>query len=134
MTLQAEDIVVNPSAAEAENGKLWSKGKILLWKPGNDSEMLRFIISKQKDGGSNFGMTIAHMPQGGAFMVLLNGETVQFNSAVTINSNDSSRTYLRNYISAPIPFRSGENEIVIRYIGKVPGEAIGIDFFWLKDR
>jgi len=131
---QAEDIVTNPTAAELVSGKLWSEDKILLWKPGNGNNMLKFIISKPEEGASNLGITIAHMPQGGAFMVLLNDETVEFNKNDTINSNDSSRTYLRNYISAPVQFNSGENEIVLKYLGQDIGKGIGIDFFWLKNK
>ena len=74
------------------------------------------------------------MPQGGAFRVLLNGNAILFNGEDAINSNDPSRTYLRNHISAPVTFQSGENEIVLEYIEEEAGNKIGIDFFWVKDK
>jgi hypothetical protein len=132
--LQAEDIVSNPSNAELVQGRFWSEKNILLWKPMNNNEKLRFIITKPEEGAFNFGLTIAHMPEGGTFRVLLNGNPVLFNGQDTIKSKDSLRTYLRNHISAPVPFHSGENELEIESIGGNNGDKIGIDFFWVKDR
>jgi hypothetical protein len=74
------------------------------------------------------------MPQGGTFRVLLNGNAIFFSGQDAINSNDSLRTYLRNYISAPVPFQSGTNEIELEYIEGNAGNEIGIDFFWVKDK
>jgi hypothetical protein len=132
--IQSEDIVSDPSSIELSDGRFWSEEKILLWKPGKNHEKLRFITTKPEEGAFNLGITIAHMPQGGAFKVLLNDNPVLFNGEAVINSKDSLRTYLRNHISAPVPFQSGGNEIVLEYIEGNAGNEIGIDFFWIKDK
>jgi hypothetical protein len=132
--IQSEDIVSDPSSIELSDGRFWSEEKILLWKPGKNHEKLRFITTKPEEGAFNLGITIAHMPQGGAFKVLLNDNPVLFNGEAVINSKDSLRTYLRNHISAPVPFQSGGNEIVLEYIEGNAGNEIGIDFFWVKDK
>ena len=91
------------------------------------------MINKAEKEVSNLGITIAHMPQGGYFKVYLNGNLILFSDKETISSNDSIRTYLRNHISAPASFKSGENEIEIEFDDE-PGKVIGIDFFWIKER
>jgi len=131
---QAEDILVNPSETELVIGKFWSEKKILVWKPLAIGDKLKFNIVKPEKGLYNLGITAAHMPEGGAFNVHLNGESVEFNENDTINTRDSSRVYLRNYISAPIQFDSGDNEITLEYTGKETGQEISIDFFWFKDK
>jgi hypothetical protein len=131
---QAEDILVNPPETELVNGNFWSEEKILVWKPLAIGDKLKFNIVKPEEGTFNFGITIAHMPQGGTFRVLLNGNAIFFSGQDAINSNDSLRTYLRNYISAPVPFQSGTNEIELEYIEGNAGNEIGIDFFWVKDK
>ena len=131
--LQAEEIVSNPSHVELSAGRFWSEKNILLWKPEHNDEKLRFVINKPEKEVSNLGITIAHMPQGGKFKVYLNSNLILFGDKEIISSNDSIRTYLRNHISAPAAFQSGENEIVIEFNDN-PGNVIGIDFFWIKDR
>ena len=130
--IQAEDIVSNPSHVELSAGRFWSEKNILLWKPEHNDEKLSFMINKPEKEVSNLGITIAHMPQGGNFKVYLNGNLILFGDKETISSNDSLRTYLRNHISAPAAFQSGENEIVIE-LDDEPGKVIGIDFFWIKE-
>jgi hypothetical protein len=131
--IQAEEALADPTFTELVEGKLWSQGKITWWKPDKKDDQLKFRINKLQAGPSNFGITLAHMPNGGAFTVFLNGETILFNKRDTINTYDPLRTFLRNYISVPVPFNSGKNEVILNYTGQETNQVIGIDFFWLKN-
>jgi hypothetical protein len=132
--IQSENIIVDSISERIVAGKLWSGGQIILWEPGTGNESLSFIIDNPKDNKSNFGITLAHMPQGGEITVLLNGEAVKFNNSETIDLHDSTRTFLRNYLSSAVSLNTGKNDVTLIYQGKEEGKKIGIDFFWLKDK
>ena len=131
--IQAEEILINLSAAQVEDGKLWSEGKMLLWKPKVKNDELQFEIDKAHDGESNIGFTLAHMPDGGEISIFLNGEILKFNDREKIDLYEPYQTLLRNHMSKSISLKKGKNQILLKYIGQDPRKKIGIDFFWLRD-
>lgn len=132
--VQAEDLVVHSASTEVISGKIWSGSKILLWKPMKEHEELKFVFHREKEGKTNLGMTLAHLPNGGGIMVFLNGDPVTFNDNLSIDLGDSARTYLKNYISEPLPVQKGKNEIALKFSDWKNGNVSGIDFFWLNER
>ncbi|MCX6224102.1 MAG: DUF2961 domain-containing protein [Bacteroidia bacterium] len=130
---QAEDLAEKNPAARVEVGKYWAGGKILMWKPLNKGDQIRFIlkISNHPDS-TNLGFTLAKMPDGGSISVLVNEKKLRCNGEEIISLFEENQTVLDNYFTEKVKLNRGTNEIIFESRNEKPEKRIGIDFLWIQ--
>jgi len=132
--IEAEKIVANGSANIIEKGNRWSDGQVLIWKPEENNEILKFYLDQPEGGEYIMGLTLVHLPEGGIISIYLNGEMIQINDNESIDLHEPYRVLLRNHFSKVVSFKKGKNEVSLKFIGKDSDKVVGVDFFWLKEK
>lgn len=132
--IEAEKIVTKGSEITIEEGNRWSDGHVLMWKPKEKNDILKFKINQPAEGKFIMGLTMVRLPNGGKVSVYLNGEVIQLNGNEAIDLHEPFRVQLQNYFSKSLSFKKSKNEVLLKYIGEDPNKIIGVDFFWLKDK
>ena len=132
--IQAENLIPESSTVRSEKGRLWAGGTILVWKPNNKGERIKFNIScAQKVENAAIGFTLSHSPEGSTVALILNRKPVKFDGNETVNTFEPFQTILANHFSEPVRLEKGLNEVIFEPRDYEPGKKIGIDFFWLKE-
>ncbi len=131
--IEAEKMVDDGSVITIEGGNRWSDGHVVMWKPKEKNEKLKFYVDQSMEGKFILGLTMVLLPNGGTISVYLNGEMIKMNDVESINLHESDRILLRNYFSKALTYKKGKNEIALQYVGDDSGVTIGVDFFWLKE-
>ena len=132
--IQAEKLIGSGASVKTEPGKLWADGSIVMWKPQNIGEKIRFNLRNNASVDSTvLGLTLAHSPDGAEISVKVNGIDVKFDGNETIDLIEPVQTILANHFSGKLALKKGANEITIESVSGKSGKKIGIDFIWVKD-
>ena len=134
---ESEDIVPEGGDTGLVQGRLWSDGQILVWKPKKTGDQISFQIPNNTAENKRFTITAGLTPRSGRISVLLNGrKQVLSDDSREIDLYRPYRTLLRNYYLKPSKLKSGNQTLTLEYLGapqSVNIPEIGIDFIWLKD-
>ena len=118
--IQAEKLIPESSSVKVEQGKLWADGSILIWRPLEKGEKIKFNISNSVAAeNAIIGLTLAHNPEGGTIAVAVNGMRVKFDGNETINLSGPFQSILANHFSEPVGLRKGLNEVIIESMDSV---------------
>lgn len=131
---QAEDLARTGQNVAVAEGRLWSAGKLLLWKPKAAGERLSLTLPVEKPGRQVIGITAALGPTGGAFRLLCDGKEIGGGEGGgKVDLRFAGRPMLRNFFWAQTDLAAGDHTLEIDAIGE-PGSEIGLDFVWLQPR
>ncbi|MBN1422254.1 MAG: DUF2961 domain-containing protein [Planctomycetes bacterium] len=131
---QAEDLPRRGENNEIAGGRLWSAGKLLLWKPKAAGERIAVTLPVPKAGKQAIAVTAALGPAGGTFRLLCDGERIPGGGEDgKIDLRFAGRPMLRNFFWGPVDLTAGDHAVEIEAIGAA-GAEIGLDFFWLRPR
>ena len=131
--IQAEKLIAESSSVRSEQGKLYSDGSLLMWKPLKKGEKVKFNLNSGVNAeNAILGLTLSNNPAGGTISVSINGKPVKFDGKDTMNLYERFQTTLVNHLSEPVGLKKGRNEVIIESMDDDHGKKIGIDFVWLK--
>ena len=131
--IQSEKLIAEGTAVRSEPGKLWAGGSIMMWRPAQRSDKIKFSVSSSTNTeNAVIGMTLSHNPEGGSVSVAINGRHADFDGKKNVNTYEPFQTNLVNHFSGPVVLKKGPNEVIIESVDAGPGKKIGIDFVWLK--
>jgi hypothetical protein len=131
--VQAEKLVIKTENLQIEKGKMWAEENILTWNPKLKTEKLKFSIhSDLPKEKTRIGFTLAHSPEGGKVLFLLNGKPIKIDNMETINLHISGRTVLDNHFSQLIDLKKGNNEIVVEMADADGSKSAQFDFVWIR--
>jgi hypothetical protein len=134
---ESEDILSEAGISVAVQGRLWSEGQVLVWKPKNTKDRITFRFPNESAGNRRVTIAAGLTPRSGRVSVLLNGKKqVLSDDSREIDLYRPYRTLLRNFYLKPSKLQSGDQTLTLEYLGTRPGvesPEIAIDFIWIKD-
>lgn len=134
---QAESLKVKGDGeTAAEDGELWSAGKLLVWQPSKKGDKLSLTLNVAAAGRYAIVMTCAMSPQSGSFAATCDGNPLLWGSEERIvNLRSSHQTMLRNFFWNPVNLKAGQHVLELEATDEsLPGSTIGLDFIWLHPR
>ncbi len=130
---QAEELLLKGSSAKTEKCRLSAGGDILIWKPTDRYDRLKFSINCDKDyEKAILGFTFRHMPGGGKVSLLLNGIRIKADGKDEIDLYEPVQTLLVNHFTGKINMQKGTNTVELVSENANGKSIIGLDFIWMK--
>lgn len=115
-------------------GNLYSSGRLWVWKPRKEGEVITFIVPIEEAGKYSADLCVAKTPASGRFRVQFGPKADGTGENVVGDVIDLSaygRTVLRRVQGKQIELEPGEYIVTLTAVGD-PGREIGIDFLWIK--
>jgi len=132
----SENIVTDLSGTDMEEGRIYSKGNILVWKPEAIGSLKEFELEIIQKGKYRVFITAGMSPHSGEISFLFDGKKISL--AEGRKSVDLYKPYqilLRNIRLNDIELSSGTHKLGIVYEGALPEikkPVVGIDFIWVQ--
>jgi hypothetical protein len=114
--------------------RIWSGGKLLVWKPEKPGDELAFKLPVEAAGKYQLRLTAAMTPDSGQMSVRVDGQPAGFGGKKGIvDLAVEFRTLSRVFSSSPVELTAGEHTLTLKYAGD-PGRTVGLDFIWVQKR
>jgi hypothetical protein len=132
----AEDILIDRANTTLEDGRVWAGGRILVWRPENPGQRIKFKVKLDSPGRVQIHITAALTPKSGTIAAWLEGGPGRVAcKPITIELHEPFRTLLRTFSLEPADLPTGDYTLVVKFASTGPGIArpeIGLDFIWVQ--
>jgi hypothetical protein len=135
---QAEDLEVIKGEVSIETGRLYSGGKLMVWKPKAKGDELQLKVPVDNDQKWAVMLVAVQRAESGPISVKIDDQQLRYGEGTTADLHVPHRVLLRAIRPHDVWIKKqGDLPMTIRYEGEVdkPGsKSVGIDFIWLQRR
>jgi hypothetical protein len=133
---EAEQIISDRIHTRRIEGRLWSEGRLLIWRPRRIGESKAFSFRIREKGEYRVHFAAALIPNSGKISYALDERFMPLtNDQEILDLNEDYRNLLRNFTFPSNDFDPGIHTLIVRYEGASAGvenPEIGIDFIWIQ--
>ena len=127
---EAEELVGSVTQTTLREGRLWTKGKLLLWNPEKNGDELKFSIPVESDGTYVLLFTMCKSPHSGSFQAFIDQQELILGKSSMVDLFEPYGVMSRSLSTAPLKLEAGMHPVTFVNKGK-DGQSIGIDFIWI---
>jgi hypothetical protein len=133
---EAEQIIRDRIHTRRIDGRLWSDGRLLVWRPRNIGESKAFSFRIREKGEYRVHFAAALIPNSGRISYALDDRFLPLsNDQEILDLRMPHRNLLRNFTFPSMDFEPGRHTLIVRFEGassEVENPEIGIDFIWIQ--
>jgi hypothetical protein len=133
---EAEQIIRDRIHTRRIEGRLWSEGRLLVWRPRNVGESKAFSLRIREKGKYRVHFAAALMPNSGRISYALDDRFMPLtDNQESLDLNEPFRNLLRNFTFPSIELDPGVHTLILRFDGastEAENPEIGIDFIWIQ--
>ena len=133
---EAEQIIRDRIHSRRIEGRLWSEGRLLVWRPRSVGESKAFSFRIREKGEYLVHFAAALIPNSGRISYALDDRFMPLNDdQETLDLHVPYRNLLRNFTFPSIELEPGVHTMILRFEGassEAENPEIGIDFIWIQ--
>lgn len=127
---EAEELAGSVTQTTLREGRMWTKGKLLLWNPEKNGDELKFRIPVESDGTYVLLFTMCKSPHSGSFQAFIDQQELILGNRSMVDLFEPYGVMSRSISTAPLKLEAGMHPVTFVNKGK-EGQSIGIDFIWI---